>query len=111
MKNQLAVVLLGLCMSCNSSTSNKELELIQRENELLKKENELAKKEKEVMSLSTNSSDNNDVNDYSINAPEVDLNNPEFIQHLKEALLGQKMTKGFRTWTFVSLDEFTEFRV
>lgn len=63
MKKLLSALLFGLLLTaCNSSTSDKERELLEKENQLLTKENELLKKEKLQQEDATKILNNDKVN-------------------------------------------------
>lgn len=109
MKNVIIAALIPVCfISCSTSTSDKETELLKRENELLKRENELAKKEKE--SENKKNSTLEDI-DRQIEGFKVDLKNENYVEQWKEKLIGQKIRKGIYAWRCVSVDEFSEFKI
>ena len=115
MKKTFILLSLISLFSCTSQTSNKELELIKRENEILKKEKELAEKqsnEKKEEATQIPKSLNSDEDRYAKSVEVVpDINDEAFITHIKKQLLGKQFSKGIRTWKFVSMEEFVEFRI
>lgn len=122
MKKTFILLSLISLFSCTSQTSNKELELIKRENEILKKEKELAEKQAidnktEPNEIPKSLNSDNDRNGYKIDSGPIsedimpDINDEAFITHIKKQLLGKQFSKGIRTWKFVSMEEFIEFRI
>lgn len=118
---KLAVLLLIIQFSCTNTTSDKEIELLKRENELLRKEQELANKQtldvkspviaKSKKGYKTTKSLGETYADSTVGNVEVNLSDEVILSKIKKDLIGRKMRKGKNEWTFVSLNEISDFTV
>lgn len=96
--------------SCSSNTSDKEKELLRREKEVLEKENQLLKEQtKKSETVKPKSESLELTGSGDITTGPADYNNIE--EKIKTDLLGMEISKGLRSWTFVSLSEYEEVNI